>query len=229
MPPTLHADACAAIVKDNSAVIAPYGSWPSPLSAARVTAGALRFDQIQIDGDDVYWIEGRASEGGRNVIVRRTPSGQIEDVTPPHFNVRSRVHEYGGAAYTVDRGILYFSNFQDQRIYRQQKDRAPVAITDAGSFFADYRADGLRDRLIAVRETHAPGNEARNDIVAIGTPTGVPSVTLIEGADFYSDPIVSPDGKFLAWLQWNHPNMPWDGTELWVAAFNADGSVGVRE
>ena len=210
-------------------MIAPYGSWPSPLSAARVTAGALRFDQIQIDGDDVYWIEGRASEGGRNVIVRRRPSGQIEDVTPPEFNVRSRVHEYGGAAYTVDRGTIYFSNFQDQRIYRQQKDRAPVAITDAGSFFADYRADTMRDRLIAVRETHTPGREAKNDIVAIGTPIGVPTVTLIEGADFYSDPIVSPDSKFLAWLQWNHPNMPWDGTELWVAAFNPDGSVGARE
>ena len=210
-------------------MIAPYGSWPSPLSAARVSAGALRFDQIQIDGDEVYWIEGRASEGGRNVIVRRRPSGQIADMTPPEFNVRSRVHEYGGAAYTVDRGTIYFSNFQDQRIYRQQKDRAPVAITDAGPFFADYRADPSRDRLIAVRETHVAGSEATNDIVAIGTPTGMPSVTLIEGADFYSDPIVSPDGKFLAWLQWNHPNMPWDGTELWVAAFNPDGSVGVRE
>jgi dipeptidyl aminopeptidase/acylaminoacyl peptidase len=229
MPPTPRADACASIVKDNGAVIAPYGSWPSPLSAARVTAGALRFDQIQIDGDDVYWIEGRASEGGRNVIVRRRADGQIEDVTPPPFNVRSRVHEYGGAAYTVDRGTIYFSNFQDQRIYRQQQGRVPVAITDAGSFFADYRVDGWRDRLIAVRETHTPGHEATNDIVAIGTPIGVPTVTLIEGADFYSDPIVSPDGKFLAWLQWNHPNMPWDGTELWVAAFNPDGSVGVRE
>jgi len=210
-------------------VIAPYGSWPSPLSAARVTAGALRFDQIQIDGDDVYWIEGRASEGGRNVIVRRRSGGQIEDVTPLEFNVRSRVHEYGGAAYTIERGTIYFSNFKDQRIYRQQKDRAPVAITDAGPCFADYRADASRDRLIAVREVHTPGREARNDIVAIGIPIGVPTVTLIEGADFYSDPIVSPDGKFLAWLQWNHPNMPWDGTELWVAAFNPDGSVGVRE
>ncbi|HEX8030623.1 MAG TPA: prolyl oligopeptidase family serine peptidase, partial [Vicinamibacterales bacterium] len=209
--------------------VVPYGSWPSPLSAARVTAGALRLDQIQLDGDDVYWIEGRASEGGRNVIVKRSASGHIEDVTPPEFNVRSRVHEYGGAAYTVDRGTVYFSNFADQRIYRQQKDRAPVAITDAGPCFADYRADISRDRLIAVREMHLAGSEAKNDIVAIGTPTGVPTVTLSEGADFYSDPIVSPDGKFLAWLQWHHPNMPWDGTELWVAAFNPDGKPGVRE
>ena len=207
----------------------PYGSWPSPLSAARVTAGALRLDQIQLDGDDVYWIEGRASEGGRNVIVRRSPNGEIDDITPPGFNVRSRVHEYGGGAYTVDEGTIYFSNFADQRIYRQQPGKAPVAITDGGPFFADYRVDRFRNRLIAVRETHTGGNEAKNDLVAVGIPTGVPAQTLVEGADFYSDPTVSPDGKFLAWLQWHHPNMPWDGTELWVAVFNADGSVGSRE
>ena len=206
-----------------------YGSWPSPLSAARVTAGALRLDQIQLDGDDVYWIEGRASEGGRNVIVKRSPDGDIADVTPPGFNVRTRVHEYGGGAYTVDEGTIYFSNFADQRIYRQQPGKAPVAITDQGPFFADYRVDRFRNRLIAVRERHVNGSEAKNDLVAIGTPTGVPAQVLVEGADFYSDPIVSPDGKCLAWLQWHHPNMPWDGTELWVAAFNADGSVGSRE
>ena len=103
----------------------PFGSWPSPLSAARVTAGALRLDQIQLDGEDVYWIEGRASEGGRSVIVRRSPDGEISDVTPPGFNVRTRVHEYGGGAYTVDEGTIYFSNFADQRIYRQQPGKAP--------------------------------------------------------------------------------------------------------
>ena len=93
--------------------------------------------------DDVYWIEGRASEGGRSVIVRRSPDGEINDVTPPGFNVRTRVHEYGGGAYTVDEGTIYFSNFADQRIYRQQPGKAPVAITDEGPFFADYRVDRL--------------------------------------------------------------------------------------
>jgi dipeptidyl aminopeptidase/acylaminoacyl peptidase len=200
-----------------------FGSWPSPLSAARVTAGALRLDQIQLDGSDVYWIEGRASEAGRNVVVRRAPSGEITDVTPPGFNVRSRVHEYGGGAYAVDRGTIFFSNFADQRIYRQDPDAAPVAITDEGSFYADFRFDRFRNRLVGVRETHLPGREPANDISAV--PGGV----LVEGADFYSDPIVSPDGKFLAWLQWHHPNMPWDGSELWVAVFNADGSLGSRE
>src|SRR5687768_9441928 len=123
-----------------------HGAWPSPLTAARVTAGALRLDQIQLDGDDVYWLEGRASEGGRYVIVKSSafapsalrrdepgvaPSAPDRlDITPPGFNVRSRVHEYGGAAYTVHNGAVYFSNFADQRVYRQEPGQAPVAMTE---------------------------------------------------------------------------------------------------
>src|SRR5918993_428276 len=129
----------------------PYGSWPSPLTAARVTAGALRLDQIQLDGDDVYWLEGRASEGGRNVVVKWT-ADKVVDVTPAAFNVRSRVHEYGGAAYTVHKGAIYFTNFSDQRVYRQARGEAPVAMTDPGAMWADYRVDSARHRLIGVRE-----------------------------------------------------------------------------
>ena len=207
--------------------IAPYGSWPSPLSAARVTAGALRLDQIQLDRHDVYWIEGRASEGGRNVIVKRSPSGRITDVTPAEFNVRTRVHEYGGAAYTVHHGTIFFSNFSDQRIYQQEPGQAPEPISPAAAeasprqappSYAEFRMDEQRSRLIGVRE-----HRGENAIVAI------PGDVLVEGADFYSDPIVSPDGRFLAWLEWRHPNMPWDGTELWVAMFKPDGSIGARE
>ena len=200
----------------------PYGSWPSPLTAARVTAGALRLDQIQLDGDDVYWLEGRASEGGRNVIVSASANTlrRIEpvDVTPPGFNVRTRVHEYGGAAYTVHNGAIYFSNYSDQRVYRQAPGEGPVAMTEPGPMWADYRVDFARHRLIGVREENN-----------VNTIAAIPDRVLVEGADFYSDPIVSPDGKFLAWLQWNHPNMPWDGTELWIGAFNASGLIGVRQ
>jgi dipeptidyl aminopeptidase/acylaminoacyl peptidase len=199
-------------------MIAPYGSWPSPLSAARVTAGGLRLDQIQLDGEDVYWLEGRASEGGRNVIVKRSPSGEIVDITPQGFNVRSRVHEYGGGAYAVYRRTIFFSNFADQRVYQQDPGGVPQPITDDGASYADFRMDAQRSRLIGVRE-----HSGHNSIAAI------PGPVLVEGADFYSDPIVSPDGKFLAWLQWNHPNMPWDGTELHVAVINPDGSIGSRE
>ena len=200
----------------------PYGSWPSPLTATRVTAGALRLDHIQLDGEDVYWVEGRASEGGRYVIVRRTADGAITDVTPTVFNVRTRVHEYGGAAYTVDRGTIYFANFADQRIYRQRPGAVPEPITAEGGFYADFRVDRTRDRLISVREDHSKAGEAINTIVAIGGGETV----LVSGADFYSDPIVSPDGASLAWLQWHHPNMPWDGTELCVARFETDGTLG---
>ena len=159
----------------------------------------------------------RASEGGRNVVVKWSPNG-IVDITPAGFNVRSRVHEYGGAAYTVHRGATYFTNFSDQQVYRQGPGEAPVAMTDPGAMWADYRVDTARHRLIGVRE-----QDGVNVIAAI------PDRVLVQGSDFYSDPIVSPDGKFLAWLQWNHPNMPWDGTELWVGAFNASGLIGVRD
>lgn len=208
----------------------PFGSWQSPLTAARVTAGALRLDQIHLDGDDVYWVEGRASEGGRNVMVKLTPDGAMSDITPAGFNVRSRVHEYGGAAYTVDRGTIYFSNFEDQRLYRQSPGEPPKALTPKGYFYADYRVDGLNNRLICVREDHSHGDaEPPNTIVLIDCDRVGAGRVLVSGADFYSDPVVSPDGNSLAWIQWNHPNMPWDGTELWRAALNADGTLGARQ
>jgi dipeptidyl aminopeptidase/acylaminoacyl peptidase len=228
--------------------VAPYGTWSSPLTAARVAAGAIRLDQIQLDGDTLYWVEGRPSEGGRNVIVRRTPDGVTSDVTPPTFNVRTRVHEYGGAAYAIDRGVVYFSNFADQRLYRQPLGGPPVALTTEGYYFADCHVDATRGRLLCVREDHTKDGEPTAAIVAVGIEgakgargakgakgIGAKSASsasvhvLVSGADFYSDPTVSPDGKSLAWLQWNHPNMPWDGTELWTATFKADGTLGSRE
>jgi dipeptidyl aminopeptidase/acylaminoacyl peptidase len=194
-----------------------------------VTAGALRLDQIHLDGDDVYWVEGRASEGGRNVIVRMTPDGTMRDATPAGFNVRSRVHEYGGAAYTVDRGTIYFSRFEDQRLYRQSPGQPLQPLTPKGYFYADCRVDAVNNRLIGVREDHSQGDaEPPNTIVLVDCNRVGAGRVLVSGADFYSDPIVSPDGTALAWLQWNHPNMPWDGTELWRAALNADGSIGAR-
>ena len=207
---------------------APYGTWKSPLTAARATAGALRFDHPVIDGDDVYWVEGRASEGGRNVIVRHSRDGRLSDVTPLGYNVRSRVHEYGGAAYSVYKGTVYFSNFADQRLYRQTRTSSPQPMTAEGYFYADSSMDPVRNRLLCVREDHTYERrhaEAINTIVAVPTDGGVESV-LVSGADFYSDPILSPDGSRLAWLQWNHPNMPWDGTELWVAEMDANGAIG---
>src|SRR5918993_1749767 len=137
--------------------VAPYGAWSSPLTASRVTAGALRLGEIALDGEDVYWTEGRASEGGRYVLVKRTRDEPPMDVTPAGYNVRSRVHEYGGAAMTVHRGDVYFSNFSDQRLYLQPGGGAPVALTDEGYFYAEARMDSPRQRLVAVREDHPKG------------------------------------------------------------------------
>ena len=205
---------------------APYGTWMSPLSAARATAGALRLGQIALDGDDVYCLEGRASEGGRNVLVRLTPGAPPVDISPPTFNVRSRVHEYGGAAYTVHRGAVYASNFADQRLYELMAGRPPRPLTPEGYFYAQCRVDAERRRLICIREDHTNGDDqppAAVVAVPLDAASPSPGVVLAQGADFYSDASLSPDGRRVAWLQWRHPNMPWDGTELYVADLDGAG------
>jgi len=217
--------------------ISPYGSWRSPVTADAIVAGVIGLGQIQLDGDDIYWVEQRPAEAGRNVVVRRRPGGAIEDVTPPAYNARTRVHEYGGGAYRVHRGTVWFANFNDQRLYRQDPGRPPVPITPAKDIrHADPVLDERRNRLIAVREDHSTGaSSAVNSIVSLDPSSPTPSPLagegrgggnpLVEGNDFYSSPRLSPSGSHLAWLTWNHPNMPWDGTELWVAALTDEGAV----
>jgi dipeptidyl aminopeptidase/acylaminoacyl peptidase len=170
----------------------------------------------------VYWLESRPGEGGRNVVVLLTPDRRTEDVTPQPFNARTRVHEYGGGGFTVDGGVVYFSNFADQRIYYRAPDGEPVPLTpETGRRYADMVVDRERRRLIAIREDHA-GNGPVNEIVGIDLESGEEYV-LVSGNDFYSSPRLSPDGRRLVWLTWNHPNMPWDGTELMGCDLGADG------
>lgn len=184
--------------------------------------------QPEFDGDDIYWIELRPREGGRNVVVKRDPAGVTVDMTPPPFNARTRVHEYGGGDYLAANGIIYFSNFSDQRLYRQTGAGLPEPLTAAGEMrYADGCMDHARGRLICVREDHTQvGAEAINTIVSIDLQAndGYGAV-LVEGNDFYSSPRLSPDSSQLAWLTWNHPNMPWDGCELWVGDFGEDGKL----
>ncbi len=212
--------------------VAPYGSWKSPITSDLIVAGTIGLGQIELDGDDIYWIEMRPSEGGRYVIVRRRPDGETSDVTPQSFNVRTRVHEYGGGAYTVSDGTIYFSNFADQRLYRHQPGAQPQPLTpDLELRYADAVIDRRRGRLICVREDHREaGREASNTIVSLrleGDESG--GEVLVSGNDFYSSPRLSPDGSHLAWLAWNHPNMPWDGCALWVAEVEADGALNNAE
>jgi len=210
--------------------IAPYGSWKSPISADLIVAGTIGLGQIALDGGDVYWSEGRPFEAGRSAIVRRKPDGNIADVTPTPFNVRTRVHEYGGGAFTVQDGTIYFSNFADQRLYKQTPNSEPQPLTPvANRRYADTAIDRQRGRLICVCEDHTDGGEPVNTVVSIDLHKSEDVQVLVSGSDFYSSPRLSPDNSQLAWLSWNHPNMPWDGTQLWVAQINADGSLGEAE
>jgi len=207
---------------------APYGSWKSPITSDLIVKETIGLSQPRLDGDDTYWIEMRPSEKGRQVIVRRTSDGSTTDINPTGFNARTRVHEYGGGDYVVHRGIVYFSNFADQQIYRASADSAPQLISSECSDdrvrYADAVVDSKRDRLICVCEDHRQPGEAQNYLVSVPLAGGTNTV-LVSGNDFYSSPRVSPDGAWLAWLTWHHPNMPWDGCELWTGEFADDGSV----
>jgi len=204
----------------------PYGSWTSPITSDAIVSAAIGLGQVCLDGDDIYWVEQRPTEGGRNVIVQRTPDGRTIDRTPAPLNVRTRVHEYGGGAFTVSGGTLYFSDFTDQRLYRQDRGEAPEPLTPEGAWrYADGVVDLRRNRFICVREDHTEtSREAVNTIVSIDLHTGEAQV-LVSGNDFYAAPRLSPDGSQLAWMTWNHPNMPWDGTELWVGDVQDDGTL----
>ncbi|MCH8207077.1 MAG: S9 family peptidase [Chloroflexi bacterium] len=208
----------------------PYGSWKSPITSELIVAESVGLGQVHLDGDDVYWSEMRPSEGGRNVVVRRTPDGRTSDVTPPPFNARTRVHEYGGGAFVVSEAVVYFSNFADQRLYRQEPGGEPQPLTpEAELRYADGVIDRQRRRMVCVREDHTGGGEAVNTIVGLDLEHGGPGDVLVSGDDFYSSPRLAPDGSRLAWLAWDHPNMPWDGTELRVAEVKSDGSLGEAE
>ena len=207
--------------------VAPYGSWASPITADLILSESVGLSQVVLDGDDVYWVEMRPAEEGRNVVVQRTPDGRTSDVTPAPFNVRTRVHEYGGGAYLVHDGAVIFSNFADQRLYRRQLGGQPEPLTPVADMrYADGVVDRTRRRIICVREDHTiAAGEPINTLVAIDLDRGDAGQVLAAGNDFYSSPRLSPDGSQLAWLAWDHPNMPWDGTELWVASVRPDGSL----
>ena len=205
---------------------AGYGSWKSPLTSDLIVSGAVGLTLPAIEGEDIYWVELRPTEAGRSVIVKRSASGETVDINPPPFNARTRVHEYGGGDYVVHQGIVYFSNFTDQQIYRAQDNQIEAITAPASVRYADAVMDSRRNRLICVREDHSRNNhEATNTLAAVDLQTGRTGEVLMSGNDFYSSPRITSDGSRLAWLTWNHPNMPWDGTELWIANINDDGSL----
>jgi dipeptidyl aminopeptidase/acylaminoacyl peptidase len=203
---------------------APYGSWRSPVDAVAVARGGRRLGAAALAADGaVWWSEGRPNEGGRVALMRRPTGGEIEEVTPAAANVRTRVHEYGGGAWTLaDPDRVLFVDFGSQRLYVQRLGEEPVALTPepdspAALRYADLRLTPDGRTAICVRERHGEG-EPVNELVAIPLDGGGGGAAILAGGrDFYSFPRISPDGALLAWTCWEHPNMPWDGTELWLA------------
>ena len=216
-------------------VAAPYGTWSSRVTADLVARAGTRLASPFLVGGTAWWLEGRPAEGGRLVVMRASPGAESEDVTPAGFNVRTMVHEYGGGAYCMHDGVVFFSNFDDQRLYRQDPGAAPVPITaetEGRHRYADGRVTADGTLWIGARERHEGSGlpqEVVNELVAVPTNGGGEPRIIAGGRDFYAAPRISPDGMRLCFLAWDLPWMPWDGCELFVAEVQPDGTLaGVR-
>jgi len=199
--------------------VRPYGEWPSPVTAALLVERAVSLGELAVSGGALWWNEGRPAEAGRQVVVRCVPGEEPVDMLPPGFSARTRVHEYGGGAFCVTDDTVIFSNFDDQRLWRVEPGARPVPVTagaaaDVDTRYADGQISPDGTRLACVRERHTADGVANDIVVLPAAGTGKP-VVVAEGHDFFAAPRFSPDGR-LAWLAWDHPRMPWDGTELWV-------------
>ncbi|HEX5226658.1 MAG TPA: prolyl oligopeptidase family serine peptidase [Bryobacteraceae bacterium] len=199
---------------------APYGSWKSPITSDLIVAKSIGLSEVRLDGDDVYWLESRPEEAGRSVVVRNG-----EDLTPTPFNVRTRVHEYGGGAWTVANRILYFSHNADQRLYALKAGASPVPLTPEGAWrYADGIIDARRGLWIGIREDHTAAGEPINSIVSVPLEGAPDSGRVIaSGHDFFSSPRLSPDGRWLTYLTWDHPHMPWQGSTLHLIELDNPG------
>ncbi|GLY14092.1 peptidase [Kineosporia sp. NBRC 101677] len=205
--------------------VVPYGAWPSPISAADLVSGVVRPVEAWPGETGTWWTQARPDQGGREQLVFRAADGTITDVLGPEWNVRTRVHEYGGAAWWVSGDVVFAVKWDDQRLYRVEPGKRPVPITpvppaEAAWRYADGRVTPDGKTVVCVRESHEAG-EVRNEIVAFpaapaDTVDPTPTV-LVSGTDFVAAPRISPDSRRLAWIEWQHPNMPWDSTSLWMA------------
>ncbi|MDO3384498.1 S9 family peptidase [Gilvimarinus sp. SDUM040013] len=216
--------------KNNSLQTAPFGTWPSPITANTLTNNALRLSDPQVCGEMVYWLESRADEGGRSVLMQQRLGSDARELLDASISVRTRAHEYGGGAFFATEDAVFAVFDSDGCVYkiplRQGHSLTPIALTSEDPYrYADFCLDKSRQKLIAVREDHSGSDEERAEIVAIDiTGEHEPSV-LVGGADFYSNPRISPNGQSLLWLSWAHPNMPWDSTQLLCANFDNDGNI----
>jgi dipeptidyl aminopeptidase/acylaminoacyl peptidase len=210
---------------------APYGTWRSPVTPEMLTAHGLAFAELSVDGGAAYWCERRPNDGGRTALVRWTRAEGARDVSPPGADVGSRVHEYGGGSYLAADGRVVYSERGDGAVRRVDADGSVLTVAAVpGCRFADFALDRARDRLYAVREDHRhrPPTEPANAIVALALdapPETNDGVALFDGSDFVANPRANAAGTHLAWIAWDHPNMPWDATRLYVAAFDERGGL----
>jgi dipeptidyl aminopeptidase/acylaminoacyl peptidase len=204
--------------------VAPYGAWESPLSAASIFESADSISTLTTANNQLYFIERRASENGRNVLVRLTENATTV-LSPAGISVRSRVHEYGGLPYVMNGEDIYYSNFEDQMLYRLSPGTDPVALTPEGLRYMQCIVDNARSRLICVREDHRESGEPVNTLVAVDIDAGGAGTILFEGTDFVTNPALSPAGNEIAFITWSHPNMPWDDTQLHVLGLDRFGNV----
>jgi dipeptidyl aminopeptidase/acylaminoacyl peptidase len=209
-----------------TATTAPYGSWASPLSAEALAAAGINFSDLRSASGRLYWVENVPARGGE-VGLFSYGAGKAEQVTPNGANVRTRVHEYGGAPFIVVGDSIYYSQLSDQRLYVLKHGGVPQAVTPPNYRYADCiaLAGAAKEAaaLVCVREDHSDPAHVRNALVRLPLPVAGPGEVLFDGSDFVSYPRLSPDGRRLAFISWNHPNMPWDGTELRVAELTAGG------
>ncbi len=207
--------------------VAPYGTWSSPLDITALFERQASPAYPDMYRGERYWLETKAKEGGRLALMRKAADGRLACLTPTGFNVRTRVHEYGGRCFVIGNDRVYFSNFSDQRLYVQalREDARPRPLTPkrqadgSTGMYADLQLSADGRWLIFVWESDCPDRENRNALGYLALPGDGESVPglLVDGCDFYANPVLAPDGRRLAWIQWRHPYMPWDQTELWLA------------
>ena len=224
MPP--RRDSVRAMSSDARESALPFGSWPTPITSRVVVARAVGLSEAQVDGGDVLWSESRPAEGGRTALVRRASDGSTAELLPEDGNARTAVHEYGGGAWWARDGVVWFASWSDQRLYRRDPETGgvealtPEPATPRGDRYADGSVSPDGEWIACVREHHPPGGrgavDVRNEVVRLAAHRRSTPEVLVSGPDFVSDPRWSPDGKRLCWIEWDHPNMPWDGTRLKV-------------
>ena len=204
----------------------PYGFWPSTITSDYLTAQSVRYSELKLHADKIYWLENRPHEKGRSVLVCYENEA-VYELLPSSFSVRTRAQEYGGSCYCLAENIIYFVNDQDQAVYQFNQDtQQSQQISPNGPYrYADLMIDDKHQQLIAVREHyHDKNTHPLSEIIAINLHDH--SLTIVvTGDDFYSNPQVSPCGNYFSYLSWNHPQMPWDGSCCYLSHLDAKGNI----